>query len=441
MSKVTTLQERIEIMELAQAGMSDKSIAKQIAWSESTVRKWRRRVQQEGRSGLGTKMGRPVQGALSTYPSQLREQLRQWRIKHPGWGAKTLAAELRAHAAWQGEKIPSQASIARFLKQEGLSRAYERHSDLPQKAVSKLAEAHERWEMDAKGYQKVDELGYISLINLNDRYSHARLISYPCLVGEQRWQRHPNSEDYQCVLRLSFSKWGLPKAIQVDHGSVFIDNKSKSPFPTRLHLWLLALGVDLQFGRVAQPRDQGITERSHQLWDAQCLQGQSYQDWQHLYQALQKRRDFLNYQLPCSSLDDLAPLQAHPEALHSGRAYRPEWERDLLDLQSVWNYLQEACWYRRVAQGGTITLSQQVYYIGHAWARQDVEIHFDAQTQKLIIYDAKGQFIRACPIQGLSKTSLMGQLAQRFNLPIFQLALPFKEQGTDVIRLFETIQA
>jgi hypothetical protein len=128
-------------------------------------------------------------------------------------------------------------------------------------------------------------------------------LSYPVQVGEKRWQRHPNTEDYQLALRLAFLDWGLPQQVQVDHESVFFDNHIQSPFPTRLHLWLLALGIYLRFGRTHQPTDQAMTERSHQLWAAQVLRGQRFASWQALYQALRERRDFLNTRLPCAALD------------------------------------------------------------------------------------------------------------------------------------------
>lgn len=267
MGKATTLQERIEIMEMAQAGKTDHEISQQLNRPLSTVRKWRRRGQHGGREALASKMGRPRRGAMSSYMSKLRDYLCQLRQSHPGWGAKTLHAQLCCDPIWQKQKIPSIASIARLLKQQGLSRRYEQHSELPSPVSTKVPEVHQVWEMDAKGYQQIANVGYVSLININDRASHVKVLSYPCLVGGTRWERHPNVEDYQCALRLAFSQWGLPQQLQVDHGSVFIDNQSKSPFPTRLHLWLLALGVDLRFGRVAQPRDQGMTERSHQLWE------------------------------------------------------------------------------------------------------------------------------------------------------------------------------
>jgi hypothetical protein len=36
--------------------------------------------------------------------------------------------------------------------------------------------------------------------------------------------------------------------------------------------------------------------------------------------------------IPTSVLQGLAPLQAYPQAAHSGRISRPEWEAEMLDL-------------------------------------------------------------------------------------------------------------
>jgi hypothetical protein len=41
--------------------------------------------------------------------------------------------------------------------------------------------------------------------------------------------------------------------LTLDHGTVFYDNTTPSPFPTTLHLWLLALGVQVRFTRHPMP--------------------------------------------------------------------------------------------------------------------------------------------------------------------------------------------
>lgn len=439
MARRTTLEERHQILELVQAGLTDKEIAQQMGWSARTVRKWRRRGQRQGRTGLASPMGRPACGALSTFSTELRDTLSYWREGHPGWGPQTLHTELVKHPDFSQQKLPDPSSIGRFLQQQGLSRRYERHSDLPKSGKEGAQAVHEVWEMDARGYEYIPDVGVITLIDLNDRFSHLRLLSYPCWLGQKRCQRHADTADYQNVLRLAFTDWGRPQRLQVDRESVFFDNTSKSPFPTRFHLWLLALGVSLTFGRPNQATDQGMTERSHQLWDAQCLQGQQYDTWQDLYLALRRRRDFLNRDLPCSSLDNQPPLQAFPEAAHSHRPYRPEWEAELLDVTRVHEYLTQGRWFRLVSKDGTFSLGGQVYYIGAQCARQQLEITFDADQQQLLCHDEAGQFIKNLAIQSLTIETLMGELHAFVHLPMFQLALPFEWDNQRVPRLFEIV--
>lgn len=433
----TTLEERIKIVEWSASGEATFRIARRLGWSMSTIRKWRLRGQKEGRAGLISHMGRPRKGALSSYPRELRNVLSNWRQAHPGWGPKTLRTELERDQRFIGKNLPSIAAIGRFLKERGFTGTYEKHSDLPQTQSEKPCEPHEVWELDARGHEYVPDVGVVTLIQVNDRYSHARLLSYPCWLGNKRMQRRANTNDYQTVLRLTFADWGLPKSLQVDHESVFYDNTSKSPFPTRLQLWLLALGVSLKFGRVARPTDQGITERSHQLWYKQVLQGCTFSNWDALYLKLRERRDFLNCHLPCTSLNDQPPLQAFPDAFHSGRYYRPEWERDMLDLDYIYTYLAEGRWFRKISKNGTFSLGAQVYYVGHQWKNRQTEITFQPDSKNLLLCDEMGQPVAQTSIKGISADYLLGEFSQVFTLPAFQLALPFSWEDQRLIRLFE----
>lgn len=433
----TTLQDRVLITNLAEVGCTDRAIAQQVGWSRATVRKWRRRGQQRGAKGLIAIQGRPPTGALGTYPSAIAETLRAWRLAHPGWGPKTLRAELAA--ACSGQPLPNQSTIGRWLRTAGLSRHYERHADLPQPAERPVQAPHEEWEMDALGYQRVPDAGVVSLINLNDVYSKVKLLSYPCYLGEQRAERHPTTEDYQLVLRRAFSEWGLPDRLAVDRDSVFYDNGSKSPFPTRLHLWLLALGVTLTFGRPGQPTDQAITERSHQTWQQQVLAGQRFATWQALGEALEQRRDFLNRSLPCATLGNLPPLVAYPHAQHPRRTYRPEWEPELLDLTRVSTYLSQGRWFRLVSGAGTVALGRQVYYLGHAWGRAEVVITFDPTDQQLVFHAPHSDRTKRLPLQGVTPMALIGELGPLVRLDRFQLALPLSWSEWRVLQFCETL--
>ena len=45
---------------------------------------------------------------------------------------RTLRAELAADERFEGQRLPVLSSIAEFLKEQEMTRPYERHSELPQ---------------------------------------------------------------------------------------------------------------------------------------------------------------------------------------------------------------------------------------------------------------------------------------------------------------------
>src|SRR6266516_1158477 len=96
----------------------------------------------------------------------------------------------------------------------------------------------------------VENLGKVCLVNVIDPTSRLKVESSPCVAPT-----NPPLETYQLVLRRAFLATGVPRQISFDRGTVFFDNPTTSPFPTRLHLWLLALGVEVSFTPVHRPTD------------------------------------------------------------------------------------------------------------------------------------------------------------------------------------------
>ncbi len=435
----TSLQDRVTILELAEAGLTDGEIAERLGWCPATVRKWRRRGQRQGRPGLASQLGRPPTGALSSFSATVRDTVQTWRQQHPGWGASTLAAEAETAADLAGQRLPKRATLARWLREQRLTRSYQRHRELPQPPADAAQAAHAAWEMDAYGTVRVPEVGMISLINLNDCFSRVKLLSFPCWVGDQRVTRHPDTPDYLLVLRLAFLRWGLPGQLRVDRDSVFFDNASKSPFPTQLHLFLLGLDVALVIGPPHQPQKRAITERSHQTWDQQVLTGQHFADWDTLWQALEARRDFLNRNLPCRGSDDLPPLLAHPQAATPRRPYSPVQEPTVFDVERLYTYLSQGQWFRLASNVGVVTVGDQHYGLGQTWAKHEVQITFDPTDRCLVFLDQDGQQTKRRPIKGISYAELAGEMGRLFDLHPYQLALPLSWPEQRVIRLSETL--
>ena len=416
----TTFEEKLGIGERWEAGQTDPEIAAATGRPVATVRKWRRKYQREGRAGLVSRMGRPPVGALGQFPLELRDAVRQMREGCPGWGPMTIRMELEDDRHFAGMKLPDRSRIAAFLKQENLTRKYERHSELPQPQAVEPERAHEEWEVDAQGVIQVPDLGSVSIINIHDLFSRVKIDSFPCMNTS-----HPNTLDYQVVLRRAFFHYGLPERVSLDHDSVFCDNTSVSPYPSTLHLWLIALGVVVRFIEQKPPAEHSVIERAHQTINQQAVAGQTFDDGAALQQNLSDRLDFLNRRFPSRSLGGQPPLVACPEAEHSGRVYRLEWEADMLNMQRVYEYLAKGRWFRRTSSQGQFSLGSHRYNVGQDLSDQTLDITFDPQTRELKCLSEDGTQEIRLAVQGLTTTALMGELSPLLVLPAYQLALPF----------------
>ena len=428
-----SLQERSEIMVRAEHKENDTEIAKAMQLSIAVVRKWRRKARDHGREGLITIMGRPQSGPLGHFAEEMRDAIKEMRDKHAGWGAGTLCVELTRDPRFANLPIPSCPRIAAYLKSENMTRPYERHTELSNPAPQKVSECHEEWELDAQGVCKVPGVGLVNLINIVDPFSRVR-ASWACLN-----RRKAAGPDYQLALRKAFFCFGKPRVISLDHDSAFFDNTTPSPFPSLLHLWLIALGVEVRFLEHRPPREHAFIERSHQIIHRQAVQGQSATP-ASLQPYLDQRLEFLNQHYPSRSLNRQAPLVAYPQAAHSGREYRPEWEEDTLEMQKVYAYLSRQEWFRQSSDKGQLLLGSHRYGLGKDWSKQTIRITFDPNTQEFICcrLDPNDQQTERLKANGLTKTDLMGEL----NMTAFanhQYAFPWsvfairKNQMADLI--------
>jgi len=423
--RTTTLEERVTIAERVDAGQSSREIAEELERPLATVRKWRHRYLRAGRAGLSSQMGRPASGALATAPAEMKDAILALREKHPGWGPQTLQLEIGKDERFAGLSLPSRSRIAAYLKGRNKVRKYERHQDLPEPKSQSVQCPHQEWEMDAQGVTTVAGLGKVSFINLLDVFSHTSIDSHACMH-----MCHPPLQEYQQVLRRAFIRYGMPEQISLDHDSAFYDNKSASPFPSVIHLWLIGLGVQVRFIHKRPPMEHSRIERHHQTIANQAFEGQTFADVDILQRSLQARMLFLNLEYPTRALDGQPPFQAFPQARHSSRIYSPESEEQILDMQRVYDYLKSGRWFRQVCSAGTFTLGGYGYNATRRFAGQTLEITFNDTTRKLVCLPEKETATFQFDIQGLTKAKLMGNSLALPSYTAYQLALPLAYPDT-----------
>jgi hypothetical protein len=379
---------------------------------------------------LEVRQGRPSTGLCSSVDSCILLKIKSYRIAHPKWSATTIRTELQISDGYSSDALPSIRTINRYLSLEQLTKKYEKNRPLTSEAHCKVSAAHECWQMDDKGSEYYEGVGHIGMINVKDVQSSAYIQSFAVPLPHTR--SHPTMSDYQCALRLTFMEFGLPQRIQADHGSNFYENRSKSPFPTPLHLWLLGMGIHLTWARIYRPTDQAQVERSHQTVHDQMFCTNAYKNIDHFQQKLNERRQRLNYDLPSQTHQGKAPLQAIPEAQHSKRFYNPSNETQLFDNQNIIKYLVGKEWFRKISANKTVSLGGHIYYLPKTKVNTEVKIVLEVksdtktktQTNHLLFFNVN-ELLASIPIKGLDFDTLAGKDFMK-TLKGNQLEIPFE---------------
>ena len=406
--KRTSLSEKLAICTGIKWGKSYAQIAEELDLTERVVRKWGQKAKKN--QSLESVMGRPKTGVLSSFSSLIGQDIDNYRPGDGGWSAKTIAIELSLDPRLEGESKPSISSINKYLSKRGKRKRQDKHSLLLTAPIIAATRPHQAWQMDSEGTKQVQGLGWVSPINVKDIAHKVYVMTYPCVLKTAN--NHPKTTDYQHTLRLSFMEWGLPEHLQTDHESVFFDNKTKSPYPTALHLWLIGLNIELHFTPFGKPQKQGMVEKSHQTMHRQITDGRSFDTPLAIFEFAQQRRQRLNEHIPSTATQNLPPLVAHPDAAFSGRHYEPLKEEQVFDLVLVHNYLARGKWYRRIAANHTISIGGYLYHLPKGEPSKDVEVRYNRDQDTFDCFDADGILIGYNNAKGLSFKELGGDLKE-----------------------------
>jgi hypothetical protein len=213
------------------------------------------------------------------------------------------------------------------------------------------------------------------------------------------WTQVPVA-DVQTQVRRQFRRWGVPNALRVDNGNPW---GSWSDLPTVLTLWLLGLGVQVLWNDPGRPQQNSKVERSQgtgkrwaepqQCWSVPELQAR-LQEADHI-------------QRECyPAVGQLSRLAAFPQLHHSRQPYSRRWEADTWSLERVTQHLADYV-VGRVVSSGRVTLYDQRYYVGRAYDRQTLFVHFDPDSGCWVIKEEQGREVRSHPARGITQAQIV----------------------------------
>jgi putative transposase len=226
-------------------------VAERFGVSRPTVRLWRDRYRERGRSGLVDRSHAPLSCPHRT--SEEIEQLIVAEREEYGWGSKKILRRLQdAHPELD---LPGRSAVDALLRRYGLVRPVRRDRRRAASPFQRRYPATEPGELttiDHKGQFRMANGRYCYPLTIVDHVSRY-LLACAALSSTRL------SEAWPVITRV-FREHGLPTAMQSDNGPPFgSPNGGLSTMSVRL----MTLGVLPVFGRPAHPQDNGRHERMH----------------------------------------------------------------------------------------------------------------------------------------------------------------------------------
>lgn len=262
------MNNKLEFVLRAQQNQTNfRALCREFGISTRIGYKWKQRFLEHGLEGLQEQSRKPQQspGGLSEEVVCRIVKLKQ---RHPHWGPKKIRELYRRQ--WGGEA--SESSFKRVLDHAGLT---QKRRVRPARESGRLTTGcratacNEVWTVDFKGWWH-DAQGRCDPLTVRDEFSR--------YVLELRAVVNARTETIQAHFDALFTRHGLPLSIRSDNGPPFASSQALLGL-SRLSVWWLSLGINLERGRPGCPQDNGAHERMH-LDISLELQGTKYAERQ-----------------------------------------------------------------------------------------------------------------------------------------------------------------
>jgi putative transposase len=227
--------------------------------SRKTVHKWIERYQADPDQGLGDWSRAPHQhpNAIS---EQLEQEILEWKARRPLWGAPKIHSKLLART-----DCPAESTVSNVLKRHGLTRRVRRRHRATANAglLQHLQGPNEVWCVDFKGWFRLGNGQRCDPLTISDAYSRYVM----CCQGLSGFT---GVSTVQPLFEVTFREYGLPVAIRSDNGAPFASVGLAGL--SRLSVWWLQLGIQLERIQPGHPEQNGRHERFHRTLKEAVLQ-------------------------------------------------------------------------------------------------------------------------------------------------------------------------
>jgi hypothetical protein len=204
----------------------------------------------------------------------------------------------------------------------------------------------------------------------------------------QYYWAHVGEAEVQQQLRVAFAHWGQPQSIRVDNGKPW---GSWNDLPPALALWLIGLGIAVEWIPPRQPQHNGVVERS-QGTGKRWAEPQSCESVAQLQQRVDEDDTLQREHYPYRH--GRSRMEVFPELAHSGRHYQQSQEQRHWDVQRVLDHLSLYRVSRRVDQSGKVSVYNRNHYVGTGNSGRTVYLTVDPQRREWLYLAEDGRQLR-----------------------------------------------
>lgn len=256
-----TTEQRLKFVTLANSGRFNVTeLCVEFGISRKSGHKWLVRHAQGGAAAMADASRAPHSVPLRTSEFIERIVVGERRL-HPTWGPKKIRAVLeRKHLM---EVPPAISTLGEILKRHGMIEARRRRPGAFNVQRGELTEAtrpNQVWATDFKGWFQTLDGERCDPLTVTDLFSRYLLGVQALPQATQAWTRMAYTS--------LFRAYGLPEIIRMDNGSPF---GSIGPGGlSKLSVWWISLGIDVEFIKPGHPEQNGSHERMHRTMKAEC---------------------------------------------------------------------------------------------------------------------------------------------------------------------------
>jgi transposase InsO family protein len=248
---------RTEFMNRVMKGERVADLCREYGISRKTGDKLKNRYKELGEAGLLDQSRAPKVIPHRT-PPELVGMIIAERNRHPTWGPKKLKHVLEERLV---RVLPAASTIGEILERAGLVRKRKSRERTPRQptALREALAPNDVWCIDYKGQFRLGDRSLCYPLTLTDQYSRY-------LLGCEGMHAIADEAAREACEEI-FHRYGLPKAMRSDNGPPFASTGLANL--TRLSVFWMRLGVELERIRPAHPEENGQHERMHRTLKAE----------------------------------------------------------------------------------------------------------------------------------------------------------------------------